>query len=48
MVSKLPQEFRRYQHNRNQLQHILDETQRTLGVISVENFFPGSTYLQFS
>lgn len=46
MVSKLPQEFRRYQHNRNQLQHILDETQRTLGVISVENFFPGKNIIE--
>ncbi|XP_014214699.1 dual serine/threonine and tyrosine protein kinase-like [Copidosoma floridanum] len=40
MVSKLPQEFRRYNRNRNQLRHIFKETQRVLEVISLENFFP--------
>ncbi|XP_008544863.1 dual serine/threonine and tyrosine protein kinase isoform X1 [Microplitis demolitor] len=40
MLSKLPQEFRRYQRNRNQLRHIFKETQRTLDVINHENFFP--------
>jgi len=45
MVSNLPQEFKRYQRNRNQLQHILEETQRTLEVIKLENFFPGGNYL---
>lgn len=44
MVSNLPQEFKRYQRNRNQLRHILEETQRTLEVIKVENFFPGGNY----
>lgn len=44
MVSNLPQEFKRYQRNRNQLRHILDETQRTLEVIKLENFFPGGNY----
>ena len=41
MISKLPQEFRRYQRNRNQLQHIFEETQRALEAINNENFFPG-------
>jgi len=45
MVSNLPQEFKRYQRNRNQLRHILEETQRTLEVIKLENFFPGGNYL---
>lgn len=40
MVSKLPQEFRRYLRNRNQLQHILEETQRALEDINLENIFP--------
>ncbi|XP_074110950.1 receptor interacting protein kinase 5 isoform X1 [Cotesia typhae] len=40
MLSKLPQEFRRYQRNRNQLRHIFKETHRTLNVINNENFFP--------
>lgn len=44
MVSKLPQEFRRYLRNRNHLQHVLKETQRTLEVINLENFFPGGKY----
>lgn len=44
MVSNLPQEFKRYQRNRNQLRHILEETQRTLEVIKLENFFPGGNY----
>ncbi|XP_020286800.1 dual serine/threonine and tyrosine protein kinase-like isoform X2 [Pseudomyrmex gracilis] len=46
MVSNLPQEFRRYQRNRNQLRHILEETQRTLEVIKLENFFPGEDIIQ--
>lgn len=40
MVSKLPQEFRRYQRNRLQLQHILQETRRALEVINLEHFYP--------
>ncbi|XP_060823963.1 dual serine/threonine and tyrosine protein kinase [Bombus pascuorum] len=40
MVSKLPQEFRRYLRNKNHLQHVLVETQRALEVINLENFFP--------
>ncbi|XP_016771168.1 dual serine/threonine and tyrosine protein kinase isoform X2 [Apis mellifera] len=40
MVSKLPQEFRRYLRNRNQLQHVLEETQQALELINLENFFP--------
>lgn len=44
MVSNLPQEFKRYQRNRNQLRHILEETQRTLEIIKLENFFPGGNY----
>lgn len=39
MVSKLPQEFRRYLRNRNQLQHVLEETQQALELINLENFF---------
>lgn len=47
MLSKLPQEFRRYQRNRNQLRHIFKETQRTLDVINHENFFPeGKLFIQ--
>ncbi|XP_039310782.1 dual serine/threonine and tyrosine protein kinase isoform X2 [Solenopsis invicta] len=46
MVSNLPQEFKRYQRNRNQLRHILDETQRTLEVIKLENFFPGENIFE--
>ncbi|XP_033219162.1 dual serine/threonine and tyrosine protein kinase-like isoform X2 [Belonocnema kinseyi] len=45
MVNKLPQEFRRYQRNRNQLRHILRETQRVLEVICVENIFPGENII---
>lgn len=44
MVSKLPQEFRRYLRNRNHLKHVLEETQRTLQVINLENFFPEGMY----
>jgi len=44
MVSNLPQEFRKYQRNRNQLRHIFEETQRTLELIKLENFFPGGNY----
>ncbi|XP_043597707.1 dual serine/threonine and tyrosine protein kinase isoform X1 [Bombus pyrosoma] len=40
MVSKLPQEFRRYLRNRNHLKHVLEETQRALEIINLENFFP--------
>ncbi|XP_034943579.1 dual serine/threonine and tyrosine protein kinase-like isoform X2 [Chelonus insularis] len=40
MVSKLPQEFRRYQRNRNRLRNIFQETQSTLEIINHENFFP--------
>ncbi|XP_012142889.1 receptor interacting protein kinase 5 isoform X1 [Megachile rotundata] len=46
MLNKLPQEFRRYQRNRNQLQHILQETQRALEVINLENFFPGENIVE--
>ncbi|XP_012278453.1 dual serine/threonine and tyrosine protein kinase isoform X2 [Orussus abietinus] len=46
MVNKLPQEFRRYQRNRNHLRHILKETQRILGVINLENFFVGENILE--
>ncbi|XP_076640361.1 receptor interacting protein kinase 5 isoform X1 [Colletes latitarsis] len=46
MVSKLPQEFRRYQRNRNQLRLILDETRRALGVINIENIFPGEDIVE--
>ncbi|XP_054009693.1 dual serine/threonine and tyrosine protein kinase-like isoform X1 [Hylaeus anthracinus] len=46
MASKLPQEFRRYHRNRNQLQHILDETQRALQAINVENIFPGENVVE--
>ncbi|KYN16436.1 Dual serine/threonine and tyrosine protein kinase [Trachymyrmex cornetzi] len=46
MVSNLPQEFKRYQRNRNQLRHILEETQRTLEVIKLENFFPGESIIE--
>ncbi|XP_011693637.1 PREDICTED: dual serine/threonine and tyrosine protein kinase-like isoform X1 [Wasmannia auropunctata] len=46
MVSNLPQEFKRYQRNRNQLRHILEETQRTLEVIKLENFFPGENIIE--
>ncbi|KZC07132.1 Dual serine/threonine and tyrosine protein kinase [Dufourea novaeangliae] len=46
MVSKLPQEFRRYHRNRNQLQHILDETQRALELINIENIFPGENIIE--
>jgi len=45
MVSNLPQEFERYQRNRNQLRHILEETQRTIEVIKLQTFFPGANYL---
>ena len=41
MISKLPQEFRRYHRNRNQLRHIFEETQRALEAINNENFFSG-------
>lgn len=47
MVSNLPQEFRKYQRNRNQLRHIFEETQRTLELIKLENFFPGGNYSCF-
>lgn len=48
MVTKLPQEFRKYQRNRSQLRHILEETQRTLEVINLENFFPdGNIYISY-
>ncbi|XP_011348062.1 dual serine/threonine and tyrosine protein kinase isoform X2 [Ooceraea biroi] len=46
MVSKLPHEFRKYQRNRTQLRHILEETQRTLEVINLENFFPGENIIE--
>ncbi|TGZ46079.1 dual serine/threonine and tyrosine protein kinase-like isoform X1 [Temnothorax curvispinosus] len=46
MVSNLPQEFKKYQRNRNQLHHILEETQRTLEVIKLENFFPGENIIE--
>ncbi|XP_017890360.1 dual serine/threonine and tyrosine protein kinase-like isoform X2 [Ceratina calcarata] len=46
MVSKLPQEFRRYQRNRSQLQQILEETQKALEVINLENFFPGENVVE--
>ncbi|XP_063980139.1 dual serine/threonine and tyrosine protein kinase-like [Diachasmimorpha longicaudata] len=46
MVSKLPQEFRRYQRNRQQLRHIFKETQRTLDVINHENFFPDENIIE--
>ncbi|XP_067212359.1 dual serine/threonine and tyrosine protein kinase-like isoform X2 [Linepithema humile] len=46
MVSNLPQEFRRYQRNRNQLRHIFEETQRTLEIIKLENFFPGENIIE--
>ncbi|KAJ8683893.1 hypothetical protein QAD02_019685 [Eretmocerus hayati] len=45
MVSKLPQEFRRYNRNRNQLRHIFKETQRVLEIINFENFFPGENII---
>ncbi|XP_066582790.1 dual serine/threonine and tyrosine protein kinase-like isoform X2 [Prorops nasuta] len=45
MGSTLPQQFRKYNRNRSQLRHILDETQRVLEVISLENFFPGENIL---
>ena len=47
MVSKLPQEFRRYLRNRNQLQHVLEETQQALELINIENFFPEGKYFSF-
>ncbi|XP_076240379.1 receptor interacting protein kinase 5 isoform X2 [Calliopsis andreniformis] len=46
MVSKLPQEFRRYQRNRNQLKHIFEETQHALEGINIENFFPGENVVE--
>ncbi|KAL6429743.1 hypothetical protein ACFW04_007564 [Cataglyphis niger] len=46
MVSNLPQEFRKYQRNRNQLRHIFEETQRTLELIKLENFFPGENIIE--
>ncbi|XP_043285538.1 dual serine/threonine and tyrosine protein kinase-like isoform X2 [Venturia canescens] len=46
MVSKLPQEFRRYQRNRNQLRHIFKETQRVLEVVTLENFFPEENIIE--
>ncbi|XP_031845828.1 receptor interacting protein kinase 5 isoform X2 [Nomia melanderi] len=46
MVSKLPQEFRRYHRNRNQLRHILKETEHALELISAENFFPGENIIE--
>ncbi|KAK2583040.1 hypothetical protein KPH14_009078 [Odynerus spinipes] len=46
MVSKLPQEFKRYQRNRNQLLYILEETQRALEAINLENFFPGENVVE--
>ncbi|KAG7188873.1 hypothetical protein KM043_008479 [Ampulex compressa] len=46
MVSKLPQEFRRYHRNRIQLRHILKETRRALEVINLENFFPGENIVE--
>ncbi|KAF7997359.1 hypothetical protein HCN44_005636 [Aphidius gifuensis] len=46
MVSKLPQEFRRYHRNRNQLRHIFKETKRTLEIISQENFFPDENIIE--
>ncbi|XP_043523937.1 dual serine/threonine and tyrosine protein kinase isoform X2 [Frieseomelitta varia] len=46
MVSKLPHEFRKYLRNRNHLQHILEETQRALEVINIENFFPGENVME--
>ncbi|XP_008203256.1 dual serine/threonine and tyrosine protein kinase isoform X1 [Nasonia vitripennis] len=45
MVTRLPQEFRRYNRNRNQLRHIFKETQRVLEVINLENFFPGENII---
>lgn len=47
MVSKLPQEFRRYHRNRNQLRHIFKETKRTLEIINQENFFPDGKYYSY-
>ncbi|KAK9308949.1 hypothetical protein QLX08_001164 [Tetragonisca angustula] len=46
MVSKLPHEFRKYLRNRNHLQHVLEETQRALEVINLENFFPGENVVE--
>ncbi|CAD1477588.1 unnamed protein product [Heterotrigona itama] len=46
MVSKLPHEFRKYLRNRNHLQHVLEETQRALEVINLENFFPGENIVE--
>ncbi|XP_043670902.1 dual serine/threonine and tyrosine protein kinase-like isoform X2 [Vespula pensylvanica] len=46
MVSKLPHEFRKYQRNRNQLRHILEETQHALKAINLENFFPGENIIE--
>ncbi|KAI4491249.1 hypothetical protein M0802_010283 [Mischocyttarus mexicanus] len=46
MVSKLPDEFRKYQHNRNKLRQILNETQRSLEAINSENFFHGENIIE--
>ncbi|XP_014474429.1 PREDICTED: dual serine/threonine and tyrosine protein kinase isoform X2 [Dinoponera quadriceps] len=41
MASKLPKEFKKYYRNKNQLQHVLEETQHAMEAINLENFFPG-------
>ncbi|XP_033323405.2 receptor interacting protein kinase 5 isoform X1 [Megalopta genalis] len=46
MASKLPQEFRRYHRTRNQLKHILKETEQALELINNENFFPGENVVK--
>lgn len=46
MVSRLPQEFKKYQRNRNHLLHILEDTQRVFEVINQENFFPGENIIE--
>ncbi|XP_032691585.1 dual serine/threonine and tyrosine protein kinase-like isoform X3 [Odontomachus brunneus] len=46
MASKLPMEFKKYYRNKNQLQHVLEETQRALEAINLENFFPGENIIK--
>lgn len=45
MLSKLPQEFRKFIRHYNTLKRILNETQRSLDEISSTNLFPGGNYL---
>ncbi|XP_025163734.1 dual serine/threonine and tyrosine protein kinase isoform X2 [Harpegnathos saltator] len=46
MASKLSKEFKKYHRHKNQLQHVLEDTQHALEAINLENFFPGEDIIK--